>query len=154
MKVIDKLHKQFAHTSSSRLLSLLKDAVLFDEDVKVIVEEISRGCNVCKRYQKMPARPVVSLPLATKFNEVVAMDLKEWKKDLYFLHLIDVATRFSLAAVIQKTPSVIIDKVVTLWVGEGFGAPMKFIADNGGEFANDEYRDVCQNLNVEVCNTA
>ena len=102
MKVIDKLHKQFAHPSSSRLLSLLKDAGLFAEDVKVIDEEISRGRDVCKRYKKMPARPVVSLPLATKFNEVVAMDLKEWKKDLYFLHLIDVATRFSLAAVIQK----------------------------------------------------
>ena len=43
---------------------------------------------------------------------------------------------------------------MTLWVGGGFGAPMKFIADNGGEFANDEYGDVCQNLNIEVCNTA
>ena len=30
VKVIDKLHKQFAHPSSSRLLSLLKDAGLFD----------------------------------------------------------------------------------------------------------------------------
>ena len=51
------------------------------------------------------------------------------------------------------TPSAIIDKVVTLWIGGRFGAPMKFIADNGGEFANDEYGDVCQNLNIEVCNT-
>ena len=48
----------------------------------------------------MPARPVISFPLATKCNEVVAMDLKELKKGLYLLHLIDVATRFSLAAVI------------------------------------------------------
>ena len=107
VKVIDKLHTQFAHPSSSRLLSLLKDAGLFDEDLKAIAEETSKGCNVCKRYKKTPARPVVSLPLATKFSEVVAMDLKEWKKGLYFLHLKDVATRFSLAAVIQnKTPSV------------------------------------------------
>ena len=30
---------------------------------------------------------------------------------------------------------------------------MKFMADNGGEFANDKYLDVCQNLNVEVYNT-
>ena len=52
VKVIDKLQKQFAHPSSSRLLSLLKDAGLFDEDVKTIVEEISKGCNVCKRYKK------------------------------------------------------------------------------------------------------
>ena len=63
--------------------------------------------------------------------------------------------RFILAAVIKrKTPSVVISKAVTLWIGGGFGAPMKFIADNGEEFANYEYRDVCQNLNIEVCNTA
>ena len=74
------------------------------------------------------------------------MDLKEWKKGLYFLHLIDVATR--------KTPSVIIYKAVPLWIGGGYGAPVKFIADNRGEFVNDEYRDVFQNLNIEVCNTA
>ena len=68
VKVIDKLHTQFAHPSSSRLLSLLKDAGLFDEDLKAIAEETSKGCNVCKRYKKTPARPVVSLPLATKFS--------------------------------------------------------------------------------------
>ena len=49
MKVIDKLHEQLAHTSSSGLLFLLKDAGLCDEDIKAIVEEISKGCNVCKR---------------------------------------------------------------------------------------------------------
>ena len=49
MKVIDKLQKQLSHTSSSGLLSLLKDAGLFDEDIKAIVEEISKGYNVCKR---------------------------------------------------------------------------------------------------------
>ena len=43
---------------------------------------------------------------------------------------------------------------MSFWIGGGFGAPMKFIADNLGEFVNDEYRDVCQNLNIEVCNTA
>jgi len=31
---------------------------------------------------------------------------------------------------------------------------VKFLADNGGEFANDEYKDMCENLNIEVRNTA
>ena len=31
---------------------------------------------------------------------------------------------------------------------------MKFLADNGGEFANEEYKDMCANLNIEVRNTA
>ena len=41
-----------------------------------------------------------------------------------------------------------------MWVGSGLGAPNKFLADNGGEFSNKEYRDMCENLNVDVLCTA
>ena len=41
-----------------------------------------------------------------------------------------------------------------IWVGNGLGAPKKFLTDNGGEFANEEYKDMCANLNVEIMNTA
>ncbi len=155
-KVILKLHKQFAHPTSHRLIALLRDAGVTDKGSIDTVNEITISCEICKKYKKTPARPVVCLPLATKFNEVVAMDLKEWKKgSIYFLHLIDMATRFSLACVIkQKTPSTIINKIMTLWIGNGMGAPKKFLADNGGEFANDEFRDMAENLNIEVWNSA
>lgn len=98
---------------------------------------------------------MVSLPLATEFNEVVAVDLKEWKPNTYFLHLIDIATRFSLATVIKrKTPDVIADKIMSLWIGSGMGPPKRFLADNSGEFANEIFRDMCANLNIDVMNTA
>ena len=32
-----------------------------------------------------------------------------------------------------------------MWVGNGMGAPKKFLADNGDEFANVKY--TCENLN-------
>ena len=154
-QIITKLHKQFAHPSSARLITLLKDAGSYTEECTKIVEEITQNCDTCKKYKKTPARPVTCIPLASEFNEVVAMDLKEWKHGVYFLHLIDLATRFSLAAVIyKKTPSTIIDNVMKLWIGSGMGPPRKFLADNGGEFANEEYRDMAQNLNIEVWNSA
>lgn len=104
-KVIVKLHKQFAHPSAKRLKSLMKDAGGYTEDHLKCVDAVSESCETCKKYKKTPARPVVSLPLATEFNEVVAIDLKEWKPGVYFLHMIDMATRFSLAALInRKTP--------------------------------------------------
>ena len=54
------------------------------------------------------------------------------------MHLVNVATRFSLAAVVRKkTPEVITEKIMTLWIGSGMGPPRKFLADNGGEFANE-----------------
>lgn len=154
-EIIDKLHKQFAHPSAKRLKSLLKDAGGYTEEHLECVDRVTDNCDVCKRYKKTPARPVVSLPLATEFNEVVAVDLKEWKPNVYFLHLVDVATRFSLAAVVKKkTPEVITEKIMTLWIGSGMGPPKRFLADNGGEFANEVFRDMCANLNIEVMNTA
>ena len=96
---------------------------------------MTERCDTCKRFQRTPARPVVSLPMATEFNDVVAMDLKVWQQGTYILHLIDMATRFSLASIIRdKNPETIINEVMLLWVGNGLGAPKKFLADNGGEF--------------------
>ena len=153
--LIEKLHKQFAHPSAKRLKSLLKDAGGYTKEHLECVDRITDNCSVCKQYKKTPARPVVSLPLATEFNEVVAIDLKEWKPNVYFLHFVDVATRFSLATVVKKkTPEVITEKIMTLWIGSGMGPPKRFLADNGGEFANETFRDMCANLNIEVMNTA
>ena len=35
-----------------------------------------------------------------------------------------------------------------------FGAPLKFLSDNGGEFSNDQYREMNEKLNIETCTTA
>ena len=45
-----------------------------------ILGEIYEKCKICKEYAKTPARPEVGLPMASKFNEKVAMDLKSWKE--------------------------------------------------------------------------
>lgn len=34
---------------------------------------------------------------------------------------------------------------MTLWIGSGMGPPKTFQADNGGEFANEIFRDMCEN---------
>ena len=155
IKIVEKLHKQFGHPSATRLKSLLKDAGVKDDAILEHVAQVTERCDTCKRFQRTPARPVVSLPMATEFNDVVAMDLKVWRQGTYILHLIDMATRFSLASIIRdKNPETIINEVMLLWVGNGLGAPKKFLADNGGEFANEEYKDMCANLNVEIMNTA
>lgn len=41
-----------------------------------------------------------------------------------------------------------------MWIGSSFGAPKRFLADNGGEFGNEQYKDMCGNLNIEVVHTA
>ena len=42
-----------------------------------------------------------------------------------------------------------------MWIGSGLGSLKKFIADNGREFADKQFRDMCENLNIlQVLNTA
>ena len=158
-KVLRKLHKQFAHPSKERLKALMIDANIWDNEYQLIAKELYENCEICLKFQKTPARPVVALPIANQFNEAVAMDLKVWKKgmnnSIYILYLIDMFSRFTTARVINnKNPETIIDNVIQMWVGNGFGAPSKFIADNGGEFANKEYKEMCESLNIEVLHTA
>ena len=41
-----------------------------------------------------------------------------------------------------------------MWIGSGLGVPKNLLADNGEEFANEEYKDMCSNLNIEPIHTA
>ena len=95
----------------------MKNADAVDNEVSEIIEQISDNCNVCKRFKKTPARPVVCMPSANKFYQVIALDLKHFKDGVYFLHLIDLFSRFSLSQVItRKLPSVIVDSVIKMWI--------------------------------------
>ena len=148
-----KLHKQFAHPTSDKLKKLLRDAGKCDKDLLRAVEDISQSCETCLKYKRPHSRPVVAMPLATSFNETVSADLKKWN-NVYFLVLVDVATRYCNAVVINnKQPSTIIKSFFTHWICY-FGAPKQFLTDNGGEFSNDEMRSLADNFGIKLLNTA
>ena len=149
-----KLHRQFAHPTEEKLVSLLKDANVWSEDLKPILTELYVNCQMCKTYKKTPPRPVVAMPMAQSFNEKVAIDLKKWGDDGWLLHMIDMWSRLSVSTVIKrKLSSVIIDNIMKHWIGV-FGIMTAILSDNGGEFNSDEMQEVCSILNVEHCTTA
>ena len=154
--VAKKLHTQFGHPSAKRLIKLIDSSTMQDTtELKQAVEELSEKCDICRRYKKSRPRPVVCFPLASEFNETVAMDLKVFKNNaIYFLHMIDHATRFSQAVVIRsKKAEVILKHFIMSWIAV-FGSPQKVLADNGGEFANSSLIDLCENLNINLMTTA
>ena len=155
---VAKLHKQFGHASSEKLKLLLKDAKVTDSEVLRSVEDVCNSFEICQKYRRTPSRPVVGLSLAKYFNEAVAMDIKIWTKGgrtIYILYLNDVATRFTVAEVLlNKSKEAVINALITKWVGTGPGLPKKFLSDNGGEFNNAEFTDMCENFNVIECKTA
>ena len=86
-----KLHKQFAHPTSNKLIKLIDSAGekwKNNTELKTEIKTITNECNTCQIFKKPPTRPVVGLPVASKLLECVAMDLKFYKKYI-LLHLID-----------------------------------------------------------------
>ena len=153
--IAKKLHRQYGHPSARRLISLIKKAGEDNESLIKEIEEIGKNCDSCKRYQKTRPRPAVTLPLASEFNETVAMDLKIYKNNsIYFLHVIDLLTRFSMAGVIRsKKAETIIKEFFQIWISI-FGTPQTVLSDNGGEFVNYEFMDLCRNMNINFITTA
>ena len=153
LKAMEKLHRQFVHPSKKRLVALLKDAGVWRDEFQCDLDGIYNKCQTCKLYAKTPARPVVSLPMARSFNEKVAMDLKIWKGGKYILHLVDMFSRLSVSVFVpDKKPHSIIEKVMVNWVAV-WGLMETMLFDNGGEFSNDEMREVASVLGVEICTT-
>ena len=91
-KVIFKLHRQFGHPRKEVLETLLKNVGEESEVTKKTIEKIHQRCMTCKKFSLTPPRPVVSLPEATEFNQVLTMDLKQVKvlNYRYILHMIQI----------------------------------------------------------------
>jgi hypothetical protein len=72
-----KLHRCFGHPSAGRLLRLINSAGETwsrNESLKREINEVTNNCDVCKVFKKPPPRPRVGLPMASEFQEVVAME--------------------------------------------------------------------------------
>ncbi|VDH99626.1 Hypothetical predicted protein [Mytilus galloprovincialis] len=154
-EILLKLHKQFGHASSDKLLSLLQSAGSVDSETKTILKDICTKCLICHKFKHPKAKPVVAFSHANDFNQIVAMDLHEIDHNFYYLHVIDLFSRLSAAAIIRRKDSkVIVDKFMQIWVGV-YGAPeVGVYTDNGGEFNSQIFRDMAENLNMSVKTTA
>ena len=53
-----KLHQHFAHASSKRLIRLLKDGGVKDNDFFECVNEVVKTCEICQRFARPPPRPL------------------------------------------------------------------------------------------------
>ena len=90
-----KLHRSFAHLSFSRklqkLINNLGKECSENADLKREAKKITNNYEICKRYKKAPPIPVVSLSMASRFQETVTMDLNYYQ-EYTVLHLIDMCT--------------------------------------------------------------
>ena len=98
------LHMTFAHPPKDKFVKLLQDGNVWSDDFEKTINNIYEKCETCAVFAKTPSRPVVAMPEADEFGELVVMDLKVWKTG-YLLHMIDAFSRFSISVAIRnKTP--------------------------------------------------
>ena len=148
-----KLHRMYAHPSAERLIKLVKSQNKETKDLVQAIQKVTEECKICLMYKKVPPRPVVGFPMANRFNQCVAMDLKQFGK-AHLLHMIDHATRLSSGAIIyNKRPGTIIKHIFQNWVSI-YGCPERILSDNGGEFNNAELRELGEKLNLNIQTTA
>ena len=151
--VATKLHKQFSHPSSEKLLKLVNNAGVNDKMLEKAIIEVTNACETCLKFKKPALKPIVSMPMSSKFNDTISMDLKVWE-DKYFLVMIDMATRYCTAIIINNKQSKTVIKGIFLsWIAL-FGAPRKILSDNGCEFNNSEMRELGEAFNVKIITTA
>ena len=82
----------------------------------------------------------------------MAIDLKQYGQKC-ILHIIDLATRYSNAVLINlRHKYVVVENVIGMWVNT-FGVPDKILTDNTGEFNNKELCNMSVGVTVFVRGT-
>ena len=71
------------------------------------------------------------------------LDLKELEKGKrWILHIVDEATRYTAASIVDtKRSDVIVKNVMKIWIAY-FGRPDKIHSDCGGEFSSEIFREL------------
>ena len=54
---------------------------------------------------------------------------------------------------IHQKEEEIVKRIFQIWISI-FGSAKKFLVDNGGEFDNDEFRSLCENVDIRTCTTS
>jgi transposase InsO family protein len=151
-KVANHLHRYFAHSSAAKISAFAKNANFPKvKEIIPILERLDKTCEFCLKHKsrEKPHRKV-AMPKGTVFNEVVAMDLKKLQNGVWILHFVDTVTRFSIAcAVKNKSAEEILTKTFNHWISV-LGRPGCYISDNGGEFVNSHFNEMCSLMNIKV----
>ena len=123
---------------------------MFNERVEEDIKRVVKECNDCLLQKRLPSVPKVTLPKATRFNEVTAIDLKQMGKH-YILYAVCTVTRFMQGMVINnKEMTTVVAALHHGWCMR-WGIPIRrFYADNGNEFRNILRDEYCSKMGIKI----
>ena len=103
------------------------------------VPSVVDTCRICRSWARPPPKSVATSRISEKFGETVQTDLLFYRRKV-ILHVVDEATRYSVACVLPNRGEVAIKKAFTTGWIRHYGPPGKVIADGeGGIMALDSW---------------
>lgn len=152
-KIATKLHRYFAHAHKDRLIKFVNKTDHHQKE-EICKELNNLNCDLCKKHGRETPKPKTCLPMADRFNQTVAMDLKFLENSEIILHCIDLLTRYSVAVIIRsKEKEVIVENFFKSWIAI-FGRPEQTLCDNGKEFCNEAFLEMCRHMDIKMKTTA
>ena len=149
-----KIHRQFAHATKDSLIRLLENGGCNDKEFFDVIKDVCETCEFCLKYRKPKPRSVVFFPKGQRFNDNVCLDLKEVVNNkLWILHLVDCATRYTVACLIDtKRKDLVVTRIFQIWISY-FGSPVKMHSDCSGEFCNGVMKEMHEKFGIETSTT-
>ena len=154
-KQIKKIHDQLAHPNIKVFTKMIQTSGGYDMETKEIIGRLYEECSTCLKFGKGKIKPKICTPLSQEVNSTVALDLKLWPKfNTIILYITDLFSRYTQGVIIpDKKPESVIRAFMDNWILGFFGSPKSCLVDNGGEFNNEKFKSMCENLNIKLMTT-
>ena len=77
-KAIRKVHEVNNHKSADQLIIHYRRVNLIGPETTKLIKQVVKDCKICQKFSKSLAKPKIALPIASSFNEIVTLDLKQF----------------------------------------------------------------------------
>ena len=148
VRTVQRLHRNLGHPPKQALIELLESRGASDEVVKVAREF---HCSACERYRKPNTAAPAALPQASHFNEKLQADVMWIKLDkdkIPVIHIIDLATKYQVAAVMEAEKASNFKKALKRGCFRQFGTPKELISDEGRSWLHKDMANFLAELNI------
>ena len=79
------------------IVKLSKTAGMVDQETTYLLKDIYKKYAICHKYTSPKMKPIVGFNPANDFKQIIALDLHELGPGLWYLHMIDLFSRLSMA---------------------------------------------------------
>lgn len=143
-----RLHRRFGHPSIEKLHNLLYRTG--HEVERLTIEQLSRFCHYCQKYDKSPGRFRFTLRDDVDFNYNIIVDIM-YISDSPLLHIVDKATQFQTGRWLRDISAKHTwDALRACWIDTYLGPPDVVTHDAGKNFISKEFKEYASTMGVRT----